>query len=40
LYKVIVIKGLSDTTIMIERTIKEKVELIDFAIDKSKEKLE
>ena len=35
-----VVKGLSDTTILVERAVKGKVELIEFVLDKSTEKIE
>jgi len=35
-----VVKGLSDTTILVERAIKGKVELIEFVLDKPTEKIE
>ena len=34
-----VVKGLSDTTILVERTVKGKVELIEFVLDKPTEKI-
>ncbi|MGA2331918.1 MAG: hypothetical protein ABSG75_09170 [Syntrophales bacterium] len=35
-----VVKGLSDTTILVERAVKGKVELIEFVLDKPTEKIE
>ena len=35
-----VVKGLSDTIILVERTVKGKVELIEFVLDKPTEKIE
>ena len=35
-----IVKGLSDTTILVERTVKGKVELTEFVLDKPTEKIE
>lgn len=35
-----VVKGLSDTTILVERAVKGKVELIEFVLDKPTDKIE
>jgi len=35
-----VVKGLSDTTILVERAVKGKVELIEFVLDEPMEKIE
>ncbi|MGZ6290679.1 MAG: hypothetical protein ACXWMK_00590 [Syntrophales bacterium] len=34
-----VVRGLSDTTILVERAVKGKVELIEFVLDKPTEKI-
>ena len=34
-----IVKGLSDTTILVERAVKGKVELIEFVLDKPTEKI-
>jgi hypothetical protein len=35
-----VVKGLSDTTILVERAVKEKAELVEFVLDRPTEKIE